>query len=389
MIAVIADDFTGAAEIGGVGLKYGLRVVLETKVELDEHADLLIIAADTRNLSVEDAVKKINKLTKQLMELKPRFIYKKIDSALRGNVAEELCAQMQVEGKGRSIVVAGNPEIKRLIINGIYYIDDVPLSETFFAQDKEYRIQSSQVTELIQSDICEVKSVSRDAIIPQDGLLVVDVHERGDMQKWLSSVDAETVLAGGASFFDVVLEQEFGKKDKPGIINYQLGNKALIVFGSAYPKDAQFLQSLVHSGVKVSNMPDELYWASKCDSETIEKWTDDIVTLLSSDNKVILTINQSGNFQSDMVCNIKDKMAKVVRLIVKNVELDDMLIEGGATTSSILKSMKVTRLYPFKQIESGVIQMSAHGYPNLYITTKPGSYLWPTNLLLGELTSKS
>jgi len=32
MIAVIADDFTGAAEIGGVGLRYGLQVLIETEV---------------------------------------------------------------------------------------------------------------------------------------------------------------------------------------------------------------------------------------------------------------------------------------------------------------------------------------------------------------------
>ena len=33
MIVVIADDFTGAAEIGGIGLKYGLKVVIETNLE--------------------------------------------------------------------------------------------------------------------------------------------------------------------------------------------------------------------------------------------------------------------------------------------------------------------------------------------------------------------
>jgi hypothetical protein len=31
MIAVIADDFTGAAEICGIGLRHGLNVILETE----------------------------------------------------------------------------------------------------------------------------------------------------------------------------------------------------------------------------------------------------------------------------------------------------------------------------------------------------------------------
>ncbi len=304
-------------------------------------------------------------------------------------MAEELCAQMQIEAKRRGIVVAGNPDMKRLIINGIYYVDNIPLSETFFAQDKEYRVKSSHVTELIQSDNCEVKSVSRNGIIPEEGLLIADVQARDDMKQWLSLANDETVLAGGASFFDVVLEQEFGKKSNKGVVNYQLGNKSLIVFGSAYPKDASFVKSLLHSGVQVSNMPDELYWADHCDMEGIERWAGEIVKLLKSDNKIILTINQTGDTCKNVICSIREKIARVVQLVLQQVELDDMLIEGGATTSAILKSLKVTRLYPFQQIESGVIQMSAQGYPKLYITTKPGSYLWPNNLLLGELTSKS
>jgi uncharacterized protein YgbK (DUF1537 family) len=44
MIAVIADDFTGAAEIGGIGLNHGLRVLIETKVKAVSGIDLLIIA---------------------------------------------------------------------------------------------------------------------------------------------------------------------------------------------------------------------------------------------------------------------------------------------------------------------------------------------------------
>ena len=55
MIAVIADDFTGAAEIGGVGLRYGLRVVIETSVQQQAEADLHIIATNSRSLNPDEA----------------------------------------------------------------------------------------------------------------------------------------------------------------------------------------------------------------------------------------------------------------------------------------------------------------------------------------------
>jgi len=55
MIAVIADDFTGAAELGGLGLRYGMSVEIETEVTNDCKVDLLIIATDTRSVSKKQA----------------------------------------------------------------------------------------------------------------------------------------------------------------------------------------------------------------------------------------------------------------------------------------------------------------------------------------------
>ena len=55
MIAVIADDFTGAAEIGGIGLRHGMRVVIETEPVPNGQVDLLVIATDSRSKNQQDA----------------------------------------------------------------------------------------------------------------------------------------------------------------------------------------------------------------------------------------------------------------------------------------------------------------------------------------------
>ena len=97
MIAVIADDFTGAAEIGGIGLRHGLNVIIETRPIPDVNADLMVIATDTRSLQAKEAAEHICQITEQLLKLNPKFIFKKLDSVLRGNVVEELKAQAAVE----------------------------------------------------------------------------------------------------------------------------------------------------------------------------------------------------------------------------------------------------------------------------------------------------
>ena len=43
MIVVIADDITGAAEMGGIALRYGLKSMVANDVISDAKADVLII----------------------------------------------------------------------------------------------------------------------------------------------------------------------------------------------------------------------------------------------------------------------------------------------------------------------------------------------------------
>ena len=74
-------------------------------------------------------------------------------------------------------------------------------------------------------------------------------------------------------------------------------------------------------------------------------------------------------------------MAHLVQIVHKKTELTDLFIEGGATTSEILKSLNISKLYPVKELDFGIIQMHAEGYPNLCITTKPGSYSWPESVV--------
>ena len=92
MIVVVADDFTGAAEICGIALRYGLKVKLNTVVEQGDAAgtDVLVVATDTRSMPRAAAVAHMANITAAVAKLKPALFYKKIDSVLRGHVTAEI-----------------------------------------------------------------------------------------------------------------------------------------------------------------------------------------------------------------------------------------------------------------------------------------------------------
>src|SRR5687768_6586086 len=110
MFIVIADDLTGAAELGGIGLRYNLKTAITTNLDnLQEpglSTDLLVIDLDTRSKSQQEAEEIIEKLCNQLSSLQPVFIFKKIDSVLRGHVVPEVKAQMKFLGHPRALIVS-------------------------------------------------------------------------------------------------------------------------------------------------------------------------------------------------------------------------------------------------------------------------------------------
>ena len=70
-------------------------------------------------------------------------------------------------------------------------------------------------------------------------------------------------------------------------------------------------------------------------------------------------------------------LAEVARQAVAAGELDDLMIEGGATAQAVLSALDVASLYPVQALAPGVTRMLVDGHPQLHVTMKPGSYRWP------------
>ena len=65
MIVVIADDITGAAELAGIGLRYGLRVVVADDILSAKETELLVVYTNTRSMMEKDAVAVMTMMTEK------------------------------------------------------------------------------------------------------------------------------------------------------------------------------------------------------------------------------------------------------------------------------------------------------------------------------------
>lgn len=384
MIVVIADDFTGAAEIGGMGLRFGLSVEIVTQWPFNSDSDLVVIATNTRSKSVKEAVDETGELAAYLDQIKPDWIFKKIDSALRGHVLEETMKLMEQLNHKSALLVPANPRLKRFIRDGIYYIDGIPLGETSFANDPEYSIESSSVLDLLgnRSDNIQLNYIQPAQKKLNNGINIAEVKSKSDMDIWACSDFSDTLLVGAAGFFESILIcRNYNKVTEITSPKIFENHKRLIICGSAYSNSRKFVRSAEEKGLPVSYMCDKLFEDQSLDAGEIGKWKNEVIALLEKNDEAIIAIKHDVVRNIEKAFNLKKKMSSLVKLIHAEYNITEFFIEGGATAYEILDILNFKTLIPVFQYNQGVIRLKVKDQKNIVIVLKPGSYVWPENVL--------
>lgn len=380
MIVVIADDFTGAAEVAGLALEKGLRVIVgsSASVKPTTDVDVLVLVADTRSMPEAAAVKLIRRLTREVLQLKPDYIYKKVDSVLRGHLYLELCEQQACERKHKVMVLAGNPNFNRLIIDGIFYVNGQKLAHTSFAHDLEFPATSSSVVKLLKSANCQSLKITEQ--LPEEGFYIGDVDSMETLQKWMSKLDNSWVIGGGAACFECLLQKVFPRaivrKAKSA---YQRGAKSIVFFGSNFPKGDNFMQTVGRLGLQHFNLNEAFFLQNK--EELIEQKAKEVVSLsLSNETVLISSLFKITDHRRLNPSHIRETTGKLAAAILKYQHFDELFIEGGSTAYAIIQNLGINLLKPEIVLAPGIIQLRDVD-SRLLITTKPGSYSWPASIL--------
>jgi uncharacterized protein YgbK (DUF1537 family) len=185
MIGVIADDLTGAAELGAVGRRLGLKAEILCNDQPSAAADLVCMDTDSRSCTPAEAAKRASTAAKLLQSAGARWIYKKVDSVLRGNVTAEVEAVMQQLGYNRALVLPANPSLGRIIRDGEYFVHGKPIHRTEFAHDPEYPRRSAQVLRMLDAPQHFLMRLANGALeVPDNTLLVGQADSSEKVRAW-------------------------------------------------------------------------------------------------------------------------------------------------------------------------------------------------------------
>ncbi|MFD1733171.1 four-carbon acid sugar kinase family protein [Deinococcus malanensis] len=143
-LGIVADDITGAGDIGGLLAKHGYAVrILSEGADWEalsvrftqERTDALIIDTDSRFLPPEEARARVVRATRALQAAGCGAYWKKTCSVFRGNVGAEFDAMLQTLGLETGVAVAAFPKNGRATLHGEHFVRGVPLPDTEFGQD--------------------------------------------------------------------------------------------------------------------------------------------------------------------------------------------------------------------------------------------------------------
>ncbi|MEQ0583599.1 four-carbon acid sugar kinase family protein [Pantoea dispersa] len=203
-VLVIADDFTGANDAGSGFALAGARVhVLFNNLTPPEAgvADVLVISTDSRAVSAAEAASRTHAAMQPHQQIAQHgWLFKKIDSTLRGNPGAEVAAALQVSAKRLALVVPAVPKLGRITRGGEVWIHQQRLTDTEFASDPKTPVTSSNVLTRLQMqcdlpgeqiDLATVRSGMLAArLATSQGLLVLDAELQADI---------DTIIAAAAT----------------------------------------------------------------------------------------------------------------------------------------------------------------------------------------------
>lgn len=384
MLIVIADDFSGAAEMGGIAHRYGLNAEVQLEFDAQSGADVLVIDADTRSLGKADAVAK----TQALIEvIKRSFIspqlFKKVDSVLRGNIVTEINELRDGFGFQRVLLLPANPGRGRTIRNGQYFINNVNLDKTVFADDPDFPAASSQIKDLIRPELSSLPHmhISTSDAFPTSGLITGDAETKADIKKYLTHLHQADLCCGAAECFEAYLEQH-GNESQPLVPGAKRSKKpyTLIINGSTVKNQAE-VDQFKQFGITRLTLPG--MWEKGqfvLINDKAITWYQSVLAQLREKSIVSISIElpivktASEVFSSHLVA--------LIHYLSKEMNLDDVHIglTGGATASAVVKEAGANRLSVVGEIEPGVVTLTKRNTKRLF-TAKPGSYPWPTAFL--------
>jgi uncharacterized protein YgbK (DUF1537 family) len=371
-VLVLADDLTGALEVGalfaGRGVEATVAIAAHPAAASWNHAaPVQVLDTETRHLAPEDAFRIVRAFAGEAGGRGFRYIYKKTDSTLRGNIGSEIAAVMAACPDAPLVYVPAYPQLGRTVVEGKLLVNGVPVTETGFSADMLNPVRESHIPTLLGTSFPDIPvySVSvealrgplRSAVYLVDGMTEEDIRSAARI---LAASSQVRLVAGPAGLARHLAELMNLPRRKP-------------------PEMPRIVRCLVVNGSRHQAAAAQVNHAVEQDWPMLD--VDDDPGCSAAHDWVLL---QSPGSSSKSGLKYAAQLGQNIRTMIMRACFDGMVVFGGDTAFEILDALGVFSMRSIGEALPGVpvTKIDAAAMPSdhgprdhdFYLVTKAGGF---------------
>lgn len=400
-LLIMADDLTGSLDTGVQFAKFGIDVQISNDVNISfdslrGNTKVLVINTESRPLHPHHAYRILYEIGARAKKAGIPYLFKKTDSALRGNIGAELTALLDGSGREELSFIPAYPAMGRLTIAGRHYVNGVPVNRTAFGKDPYEPVRHAAVSDVIgeQSEVEVVNGSAGHAAGQGIGkkIVVYDSDSQESLERLadlLYRSGKMSVMAGCAGLAAEVRKLLFPHGQEIEHKNFPVQDGFLVFCGSLNRISQCQIETAVRKGFKRWSLSpqqklEDNYWSSEKGQEAAESM---LGLVLKYKNCIIDTTDEESShstvqyaekhgISSDVVRrNTARSLSTAACYILERGYNGVVMLIGGDTLCAFLQIMDVDEIIPLYEIAPGIVAAlftkEDHDY---FMITKSGGF---------------
>ena len=384
---IVADDLTGANDTGVQLTKRGMKVKVVFKYYGFSNSTSCVLDTETRNFEAKAAYEKTKKMIEGIDFSNYNYVVKKVDSTLRGNVAEEIKAIDEKYKSDLIIFMPALPDLNRTTVDCIHYLNHIRITDTEIAKDPLKPVLEDNLANILKRTFInetiahiDIEKIRSNKLSFNDArIYTVDAESNLDMKIAIYEAlktKKRILWVGSAGIVDNLISIENQSRPSIGLVSsVSETTRAQVKF--AEKNNIQLIKVPIYD--VMLNRNSDIY-VKRC-LDNLEKGNDIIILSSASyertelDKTVDICANR-GIDRTDVNAIVQSILGEIVEKVLYSFNISGIFITGGETAIGFFDRIQANGVEIMEEIATGIPMMKVTGgeFENLKVITKAGAF---------------
>lgn len=384
---VVADDFTGSNDTG-VQLRrrgYPTEVIFAGNVPGEDKS--VVIDTESRTVKPDQAYAMVCNALKGIGLSGFRYVIKKVDSTIRGNIPQEIRAVDEAFRPELIVFAPALPGLGRTTVNGVQRLNGLGICQTELSKDPRNPVEEDHLVKLLAQEyqepviLKELEDIRSGSLsFENNRVFVCDAETDADLKTIIKAAQEteKTVLyIGTAGIADSLMEMESPSLPALGVVTS---------ISTVTNRQMHYCEEKGYTMVKVpihEILTGESQMSQYRDASiaALRRGEDTILLTSTSYNREEMEMSQKAGEEKGMSLTdtgeyVRSIIGRTAREILEAVPVSGVFLTGGDTALGVMENIGAAGTEILSEILTGIPMVRAKGgmFDGLKLVTKAGAF---------------